>query len=189
LNGLKAQCGPAAEDICLTCGLCCNGVIFADVKLLPGEEAAPLLSLGVPLLRTGSKRKSSATATGGWKFTQPCAAHDGCRCRIYRSRPKYCREFECLLLKKLQQGASTQAHASRVIRAARRRAEKVRKILRALGDLDEATALADRFRRMAKRLERAELNEDSTALYSRLTVAFHELNLLLNEAFYPAPRK
>jgi hypothetical protein len=106
-----------------------------------------------------------------------------------RSRPKYCREFECLLLKKLQEGASTQAQASRVIRSARHRAEKVRKILRALGDVDEATALADRFRRMAKRLERAELNEDSTALYGRLTVAFHELNLLLNEAFYPAPRE
>ncbi len=34
------------EDICLACGLCCNGVIFAHVKLQPSEGEAFTLDAG-----------------------------------------------------------------------------------------------------------------------------------------------
>ncbi len=122
-----------------------------------------------------------------WRFPQPCAAFDGCRCRIYPLRPRYCREFECLLLKKVQQGEATHSDALRVIRAVRRRTDKVRSLLTALGDKDEAVALAGRFRRTSKRLERAQLDEKAAHLYSELTLAFHDLTMLLSEAFYPAP--
>jgi hypothetical protein len=30
----------ADGQLCLTCGLCCNGVIFANVGLRPGDDAA-----------------------------------------------------------------------------------------------------------------------------------------------------
>jgi hypothetical protein len=177
-----AQYGSPAQNICLACGLCCNGVIFADVKLLPSEEAGPLLSLGMPLLRT--KTRPGPQKTQSWRFLQPCAAFDGCRCRIYASRPKYCREFDCFLLKKVQQGRVTQKGALRVILDARRRAEKVRELLRVLGDTHETLALADRFRRMAKRLERSKPDLQRTEVHGRLTLAFHELNLALSKSFY-----
>src|SRR6185295_12193128 len=78
LSVSKGQNGLAAEDICLACGLCCNGVIFADVKLLPEENVKELLSLGMPLLKAGAKRGPTSQVSArkeSWKFLQPCAAH------------------------------------------------------------------------------------------------------------------
>jgi hypothetical protein len=191
LSVSKGQNGLAAEDICLACGLCCNGVIFADVKLLPEENVKELLSLRMPLLRARAKRGPTSLvspAKESWKFLQPCAAHDGCRCRIYSARPRHCREFDCLLLKKVQEGAATRGSALRIIRAARRQAEKVRALLVALGDTEESVSLAQRFRNTRKRLEQTQPDKKAAGLYSQLTVAFHKLSILIGESFYPAPR-
>jgi len=87
----------------------------------------------------------------------------------------------------VQRGRVTHGEALKVIRATRRRAEKVRKLLRALGDDEETLSLAERFRRMTKGLQRAELDAARAELYGRLTLAFHELRLALNDSFYPAP--
>src|SRR5262245_46751393 len=95
-----------SANICLSCGLCCNGVIFSDVKLLAGEDAAELRALEIPLARCAKEHgEADGLAVSGWRFPQPCTAFDGCRCTIYNSRPKYCREFDCLLLKKVKAGS------------------------------------------------------------------------------------
>lgn len=193
MNPAQAQHGSAAEDICLTCGLCCNGVIFADVRLQPGDNAARLQALGLPL-RAPTQRRSEAASTAGAiapsaerlpRFTQPCAALEGCRCRIYAERPQYCREFECLLLKSVKAGRTPRAEAWRIIRTARQRADTVRRLLRELGDAEEQLPLSARFRRMSKRLQTAGLDEPKAELYGELTLAVHDLNLLLSQAFYP----
>lgn len=173
--------GLATQDLCLACGLCCNGVIFADVKLQPGDAAARLRTLGLPLTEVSARRAQG----GGQKLLQPCPAFDGCECRVYADRPGYCRQFECVLLKSVKARRTPAAQALRVVRTARQRAEKVKRLLRELGDTDEQTALAARFRRTAKRLEKACLDEELADLYGRLTLAVHDLNLLLSEAFYP----
>lgn len=181
---------PDAEAICLSCGLCCNGVIFADVKLLHDESPAPLRALGLSISKPSAKGARTNTGRGanhGWRFLQPCTAFDGCRCRIYPSRPRYCHDFECLLLKQRKQSRVTQAGALRVIRSALRQAEKVRELLRALGDNEETLALAARFHRMTKELTRSEAGPQAARLYGRLTLAFHRLRLTLDEKFYPAP--
>ena len=73
------------------CGLCCNGVIFADVQLEPEDDAQLLQSLG---LKFALNRKSQIVKR---KFLQPCTAFAGCQCNIYSDRPRhYCRQFECL---------------------------------------------------------------------------------------------
>ena len=184
--------GSTPEVICLACGLCCNGVIFADVKLQPGDDPAKLQSLGLPLSfgsRQSQEAKSSSSippsALRTPHFTQPCTAHDGCHCGIYPDRPRYCREFECKLLKSVQAGLTRSDAALGLIRTARRRADKVRRLLRHLGDTDEATALGVRFRRTTKRLEKLGLQGTKAEAYGQLTLAFHDLNLLLSEAFYP----
>jgi hypothetical protein len=92
-----------------------------------------------------------------------------------------------LLLKKAQLGAITQQRAINIILAARRRAEMVRELLRALGDTEETLALALRFRRMAKRLESSKVDPKRAELHAELTQAFHQLNLTLSKDFYPAP--
>ncbi|MCX6925786.1 MAG: hypothetical protein NT154_21645 [Verrucomicrobia bacterium] len=73
----------------------------------------------------------------------------------------------------------------RIIRTARERADKVRRLLQALGDHDEQVPLGARFRRMGKHLKERELDAGEADIYSQLTLAVHDLNLLLGEAFYP----
>ena len=165
-----------SKPLCLECGLCCNGVIFADVQLQPGDDAQRLQALGVPLTTQRNRNP---------KFAQPCAALDGCRCKIYAERPKYCREFDCLLLKNVRDGRLGETAARHVIRTARQRADAIRKLLRKLGDVEEELALSKRFQRMRKRMEASPPDEPTADLYSRLSLAVHDLNMLLSDAFYP----
>ena len=165
------------ENLCLSCGLCCNGVIFGDVQLQPEDDAVRLQSLGFPLTKSGNR--------GSPKFLQPCVAHDGCQCRIYAERPKYCCDFDCLLLKNVQASRLGIQAARRIITDARKRADQVRSLLRQLGDTDETLPLASRFRRCTQRLERSGFDEVTADPYAELTVAIHRLNRIIAEAFYP----
>jgi uncharacterized protein len=179
-----------SHHLCLECGLCCNGVIFADVQLQPGDNTKRLELLGlVPVGRRGKAEVPEAKSKiQRLKFAQPCAAFGGdCRCRIYPDRPKYCREFECLLLKSVTTGKTEPSVARRIVRTARRRVEKVKRLLRSLADTDEHVALSLRFRRMQKRLEKMDPDEKTADLFGQLTLAFQDLNLLLSDAFYAGP--
>lgn len=166
-------------SLCLECGLCCNGVIFADVELQPTEVHNLKSKVQIPATRAKSGQP------GVSKLPQPCAAFDGCRCKIYAERPTYCRQFQCLLLKNVQGGRIGRGEASRIIGTAKERAEKVRALLRELGDTDEQKALSLRFQRAAKRYEKAPLAQAKAETYADLTLAVHELNLLIRDAFYP----
>jgi uncharacterized protein len=179
VNSVTALAG--SNSLCLECGLCCNGVIFADVQLMPEDDPARLKSIGLPVAPDSKSRERNL------KFPQPCAAFDGCRCRIYAERPKYCREFECLLLQSVNTGRIDTEAARRIIRSARLRSDKVRKLLRELGDTDEHVALSLRFRRMKQRVEANAPDHDTAEIFGRLTLAVHDLNLLLSGSFYPHP--
>ena len=178
MNGSKNSDDAIIGELCPACGLCCNGVIFANVGLRPGDDATRLRALGLPVCTPPSKMRPP-------HLNQPCAAFDGCRCRVYADRPQYCREFECVLLKSVQAGHTEPAAALRIIRTARERADKVRRLLGALGDADDQLPLSARFRQMGKRLEERELDEETADTYAQLTLAVHDLNLLLSDAFYP----
>jgi len=91
-----------------------------------------------------------------------------------------------LLLKKLQKGEVSRASAERLVGRARRKTAVVEQLLRILGQT-EAVGLADRFRSVTKRLEGEAPDRKTAEIYSKLTVAFHELNLVLHEQFYPPP--
>ncbi len=170
------------ERLCLACGLCCNGVIFANLALRPSDNAARLRSLGLPVCSPNSALRPPHLA-------QPCAAFDGCRCRVYGDRPQYCRQFECVLRKSVKAGRTEPAAGLGIIRAARERADKVRRLLRALGDADEQLSLSARFRRAGKRLAAKDLDEETAETYGELTLAVHDLNLLISDAFYPGSVK
>ena len=158
------------NNLCLECGFCCNGVIFADVKLQRGDDASRLRTLGL--------------AISANRFRQPCVAWRDCRCSIYDQRPEYCRQFECLLLKNVQEGRVTFPRASHIIGSAKSQVENVMRLLRALGNNDEALSLKARFQQITKLLETETSNDEIASLYSELTLAYHDLNQLLRESFY-----
>ena len=168
-------------QLCPHCALCCSGVLFRDVELKPGDDPVRLKALGLPL----SPKRPSQSGRRPQKFPQPCAALAGCDCRIYPGRPVRCREFECALLKSVSAGETETAPALRVIRDARARAEKVRRLLRRLGDEDEHLALSVRFRRMQRRMESIQVGDETVEVFSQLTLAVHDLNLAMRAKFYP----
>jgi len=175
--------GSLAEQLCLTCGLCCNGVLFKDVELQPEDDAVRLKSLGLPV-----RIRHSSFVIRHSKFPQPCAALCGDnRCRIYAERPARCRQFECALFKSVAVGKTPVAAALRTIRTARQRADRVRSLLRVLGDTNEQVAFSLRFKRLRQRLESAPPDDATAENYADLTLAVQDLNHLLAQSFYPDP--
>lgn len=171
------------QRLCLTCGVCCDGTLFKDVELRPEDDPEKLKRAGLRLMNPHSELRTP-------RLRQPCAAlGTDCLCRIYADRPTYCRQFECLLLKSVMAGRTEIPAARRVIRTARERAEKVRHLLQKLGDRNEVMPLSARFRRVAKRINDADIGEETGDLFGELTLAVHDLNVLLSEAFYPGSLK
>ena len=122
-------------QLCPSCGLCCNGVLFADVELRAGDDPGRLAELGLALGMKGSKLA----------FAQPCACFDGKLCGIYADRPKRCRTFECGLLKRVQDGKLAADAALKTIKHTKRQAEKVRGLLCELGQTDERLPMTKRY--------------------------------------------
>lgn len=196
-SGLSAlshhvQRGSAPENLCLKCGLCCDGTIFADVRLQQGDTPEQLQAQGLPLTvcrRKGPARyaeeKSSKPPLKQCKFPQPCAAFDGCRCRIYQARPTHCRTFECGVLKAVNEQRINSRTALRIINKTRGHAQSALAALHQFGDTDEHLPLAQRFRRTGRRLEAIGLDSSAAQIFGKLTLTMHDLSFLLNEAFYP----
>jgi Fe-S-cluster containining protein len=125
----------AIAQLCPSCGMCCNGVLFADVRLQASDDLKKLAAVGLRLEPHGNKMR----------FIQPCPAFDGKLCRIYENRPSRCHAFECSLLKKVHHGITAPHEALRVIKQMRKEAEKILQLLEALGNCDTTEPLSRRY--------------------------------------------
>ena len=161
------------DQLCPNCGLCCDSALFADVELRAGDDAKRLAKLGLTLEQ---KTKSKVA------FAQPCACFDGKLCGIYQDRPKRCRLFECGLLKKVDAGELTAGAALKKISEAKRHAEKVRALLRSLGQSDEQMALTHRYTEvMSGPMDFS--NEDEAERRGELMLAVNDLMARLQRDF------
>jgi len=160
-------------QLCPKCGLCCNGVLFADVRLKKGDDGRRLTDLGLPL-----KKK-----TGGLAFPQPCTCFDGAFCRIYAERPTQCRAFECGLLKRVQAGEMEVNTAKKKITKARRLVEKVRRLLHRLGDHNEHLPLTRRYARVMREPIDLSGPQDAGEGRGELMLAENELMHVLQRDF------
>jgi Fe-S-cluster containining protein len=168
----------SGEQLCLACGLCCDGTLFDNVQLGPDDEAKKLKALGLPVFASRAKPPIML-------FRQPCTALCADRtCRVYADRPGQCRDFECGVFKAAQTGRIKSAAALRLVKQARRRADQVRRLLRALGDTDEYRSLTERFRRTKQRLDSGAADQAAAETFAELSLAVHQLNLLAHEKFY-----
>ena len=171
------------QDLCLACGLCCDGSLFDLVKLEPGDDATKLKALGLPVVVSRGKAPVA-------RFPQPCAAL--CKdltCRVYHDRPWQCRKFECGVFKQAKANQIEPAKALRLVKKARRRANQIRQLLRELGDTDEHRALGERFHRTSERLEASNNTSEVSAKYADLSLAVHRFKLLAYERFYTLTEK
>jgi Fe-S-cluster containining protein len=162
------------SQLCPNCGLCCNGVLFADVELQKGDNAGRLIDLGMALKKKGMKRA----------FAQPCGCFDGKLCKIYNDRPKRCATFECGLLKRVQSGEMSPPAALKRITDAKKIVEKVRQLLRRLGDKDEQLALTKRYSRMMSQPIDLSAGEDTGEARGELMLAVNDLMHVLQREFF-----
>jgi Fe-S-cluster containining protein len=161
------------SQLCPKCGLCCNGVLFADVELRRGDDAKRLVELG---LSFGEKGRHKA-------FAQPCTCFDGALCRIYKERPKRCRTFECGLLKRVQAGELDADAALKTIAQAKRQAEKFCMLLRRTGSDDERLALSHRYERAMSGPVDLSGGKASAHLPGKLMTTYRDLMLMLQGDF------
>lgn len=171
----------STEQLCLACGLCCDGTLFDNVALQPGDDANRLKSLGLPVTLSRGKEPFA-------RFPQPCAALCKDRtCRAYAHRPKQCRTYECMVFKEVDAGRLDSAAALRLVKRARAQADRVRRLLRRLGDADEQRSLGERFHRMQERMEAESPGEAALATFADLTHAVHRLKLVAHARFFIKP--
>lgn len=81
--------------LCMACGLCCDGTLFAAVSVEALEF--PVLRALPVTLATGRD--------GRYSLVQPCPACTGSRCEIYDQRPGACLKWECYVLEGYRRGA------------------------------------------------------------------------------------
>ena len=161
------------DQLCPNCGLCCDSTLFADVELRAGDDAKRLQKLGLTLAKKGR---------GKLAFAQPCACFDGKLWGIYGDRPKRCQTFECGLLKKFEAGELTANVALKKISEAKTRTDKVRELLRSLGQRDEQMALTHRYAAaMSAPVDLAD--EMNTERHGELMLAVNELMSVLQRDF------
>ncbi len=166
------------EKLCVACGLCCDGTLFDLVKLEASDDVAGLKVLGLPV-------KVSRGAVPVARFPQPCAALCKDRtCRLYADRPWQCRVFECGVYKDVKAGRISFETALRLVKQARRRADKALRLLRRLGDTDEHRALGERFHRTAERLESGAPDAAAASTFADLSLVVHHLKLQTLDRFY-----
>jgi Fe-S-cluster containining protein len=163
----------AVSQLCPNCGLCCNGVLFADVELRKSDDARRLAGLGLSLEKKGRKQV----------FAQPCACFDGRLCGIYAERPVRCRTFECGLLKRVQDGELGANAALKTIAQTKRQAEKVRGLLRKIGQRDERLALTERYGQAMTAPVDLSDGKASAGLPGKLMLAFRDLMRMLQGEF------
>lgn len=171
------------NQLCLKCGLCCNGGIFADVSLEGNETAAQYRVLGL-LFKGQSCVSKQPAPSDPPKFVQPCSALCGSRCMIYAQRPAHCRKFDCLLLTAAVGGEVDLAEALGVVSRAVQARERILAMLRALGNVDESSPIRSRFAAVTEHFETYRPTREQADAYGELTLAMHEFNMLISERFY-----
>ncbi len=87
----------ASQALCRSCGLCCDGSLFAGVDVDAAE-------------RSGNAPPD---------LPQPCPHHRAGACAIYADRPRQCRAFTCRVLQAVEDGSRTRDWAETRIAAMR----------------------------------------------------------------------
>lgn len=106
---LESTESPLAEqEICVNCGLCCDGTLFNYAELQPGERG---------ILPEKIEQKYSKVGEADC-FLLPCQYFDG-KCTIYeQKRAVVCSAFRCQLLKNFSKGQISKDNANKMVLSA-----------------------------------------------------------------------
>ena len=123
--------GPINEqNICVTCGMCCDGTLFFHALLQPGEMG------NLPEKIEQNYRMEN----GKEFFLLPCLYFNG-KCTIYnKKRADVCSGYRCQLLRDFAEGKTTLANALETVRGTlKMRSDIIEEYLRITGKNNETT--------------------------------------------------
>lgn len=163
----------SAASLCAQCGMCCNGVLFHNVRILPEDSIGELSGLGLRIWRKKGERI----------LLQPCPAHCENSCRIYEHRPTRCRLFECRQLQRLASGEITEAQATAKIQEAVGHVDEIKTLLQSLGEKHPERPLTKRHEHIESEPLDPTSDPDFVTLRNRLNKAMSELGELLDKDF------
>ncbi len=160
-------------NICIECGLCCDGTIFSFVPIEPEDDVGPLREVGAIL-------ETDETA----RFLQPCAALELRCCSIYESRPSLCRAYRCALLKRVEAGEAEVEEARDIIATVIELRDRVRPTIEAMVNPRKQEAMVTLYSLMRAKLSEG-ADETPAADRAALLLDIAALRVLLASQFDP----
>lgn len=102
------------DNLCVGCGLCCDGTLHGEARLERGE-GADAIAAGLDVV----EGENSLT------FRLPCPLFKNGCCSVYPDRPAVCGSYECKLLKSVKNGELTVQSAREKVETAKALRSKV----------------------------------------------------------------
>lgn len=159
-----------SENICLVCGLCCDGTLIGFVQL--GKEELPALG----------KILEIEEENGNGFILQPCKSYcDGCT--IYNERPKKCNLFKCGLLNSVDSKQMPFQNAVGIINEVKRRKNEILIKLALLPDVFESQSFYFKMVELKTRFENNINESPLTQEQLELLADINQLDSFLSNKF------
>lgn len=165
------------SDICIKCGICCDGTAFDNVNVETTD------------LNTATEGKVSKGMKGQLQIKHPCTAHSNNICTIYSQRPAMCRTYECKLLKLFKLGKVTENTAYEVIDNARSAANEINSLLENAGIPKNNRSIQERMGILEKEALTKLTLRDYRKEHGPLLIKFKLFQELLYQKFGVGSRK
>ena len=158
----------AEGNICVGCGLCCDGTLHGTATVQLHDEAN-VTAAGLEIATEGKKRF----------FRQPCPNFSCGSCTVYAIRPEVCRTYRCALLINLEAGRISEADAREKVATAKKLLGTVRSISPDAVTPAQRTALTKRLK-----AELAEAKDDDRESIAKALLDTAVLEHFLNRWFF-----
>lgn len=142
-----------ASELCKSCGLCCYA--FHNFGYVKNQKEQQIIEKFGGIIFKNNEDKLS--------FKQPCPAFNGI-CSIYPNHPSSCKEYQCKLLKSMQNNDITLDKAKEVVKNTKKEVEIIDKSLENL--LGKRTETVDNY--IVLFFEKAEKNPNLRNNYQKL---------------------
>jgi hypothetical protein len=175
------------SEICVSCGLCCDGTLYHKARSGPGDTDESFIAIGLTPIDRSSGEKAG--------FQLPCPHFTGL-CSIYASpRPWTCGDYRCRLLKSVEKGKYSVTEAQQIVRETKAMRETLLPVFDAMyadaataGAGSRSSSLIARLRVVIPMLvgpEAAQFRDK----YGKLLLTVFRLTSRLTNDFLPARQK
>lgn len=170
MKSLNSENMNDSSNICLSCGLCCDGSLIGFVQLEHEE---------LPVIR--ELMDIEEESDNGF-FLQPCNNYcDGCN--IYSHRPKQCAAFKCGLLKSFEQKELDYDSAIETINVVKQQKISIEKKLAILQIELQSQSFYFKMAELKKLLQEKKSESSLTQNHLELISDIEKLDSLLSKKF------